>query len=127
MHRNSDRLKMAKTFNVKLHHYLTPIPVFNVDGIPNKSGEITHYTKILVQIGGHVGQIHAAISNLGKRPLILGHNWLKKYNPNINWMEELITFTEDYPLQEEDVFAMRGLFTEKEGKTMYILDINMYL
>ena len=69
--------KWAKAFNVKLHKYLTPIPVFNMDGTPNKSGEITHYAKILVQMGGHIGQVQAAISNLGNRPLILGHNWLK--------------------------------------------------
>ena len=43
-------------------------------------------------------------------------------------MEKLIMFTEDYPTQkEEDPFAMRGLFTGKEGKTLYILDINSYL
>ena len=118
----------AKTFNVKLHKYLMPIPVFNVDGTLNKAGEITHYTKILVQMGGHVRQVHVAISDFGTRPLILGYNWLKKYNPNINWMEELIMIQEDYPTQkEEDAFAMRGLFTEKDGETMYALDINMYL
>ena len=37
-------------------------------------------------------------------------------------------FTEDYPTQEEEeAFAMRGVFTEKEGETLYILDINVYL
>ena len=50
---------------VKLHKYLTPIPVFNMDGLPNKLGNITHYAKILVQMGGHVGQINVAISDLG--------------------------------------------------------------
>ena len=119
--------KWAKAFNIKLHKYLMPIPVFNVDGTPNKSGEIMHYAKNLVQMGDHIGQIHVAISNLRKRPLILGHDWLKKYNPNINWMEELIIFTKDYPSQEGDAFAIRGLFTEKKGKTMYVLDINTYL
>ena len=105
-----------------------PIPVFNINSTPNKTGEITHYAKILVQMGGHVGQVHAAISDLGKWPLILGHDWLKKYNPNINWMEELITFQNEHPTQETDkAFAMRGLFTEKDGETMYTLDINAYL
>ena len=69
-----------------------------------------------------------AISDLGKQPLMLGHDWLKKYNPNINWMEEIITIQEDYLMQEEeDAFAMRGLFMGKDGETMYTLDINAYL
>ena len=43
-------------------------------------------------------------------------------------MEELITIQDNYPTQEEeDTFAIRGLFTEKDGETMYCLDINAYL
>ena len=40
--------KWTKVFNVKLHKYLKPIPVFNVNRTPNKSEEIMHYAKILV-------------------------------------------------------------------------------
>ena len=49
--------KWAKAFNIKLHKYLTPILVFNINGTSNKSGEIMHYAKILVKMGGHIGQV----------------------------------------------------------------------
>ena len=115
-------------FGVKLHKYLTPILVFNVNGTPNKLGELTHYAKILVQMEGYVRQVNAAISSLEKCPLVLEHNWLKKYNPDINWQEELIMFTENYPLEDkEKVFVINRLFIEKDGGTLYTLNLDTYL
>ncbi|KIM68038.1 hypothetical protein SCLCIDRAFT_72164, partial [Scleroderma citrinum Foug A] len=33
----------------------------------------------------HVEKLWCAVTCLGKVPLILGHNWLKKHNPDIDW------------------------------------------
>ncbi|KIM58954.1 hypothetical protein SCLCIDRAFT_75643, partial [Scleroderma citrinum Foug A] len=44
----------------------------NVDGTRNQEGDITHY-------------LWCAVMCLGKLPLILGHDWLKKHNPDIDW------------------------------------------
>ena len=84
--------QQAKAFGVQQYKYLAPILVFNVDRSPNKLEHITHYAKILVQIGEYVGTISTAISDLGSRPPILGYDWLKWYNPDINWQEHIIMF-----------------------------------
>jgi hypothetical protein len=33
-----------------------------------------------------------AVSNLGKVELFIGHEWLKKHNPNIDWRTSTLTF-----------------------------------
>ena len=43
-------------------------------------------------------------------------------------MEELITFTENYPTdKEKQAFVMNRLFTRKDGETLYTLNLAMYL
>ena len=121
--------KWTKTLGVKLHKYLTPILVFNVNRTPNKSESIMHYAKILVWMRGQAEWINAAISDLGKRPLILEHNWLKKYNPDINQKQHLISFLggRHTIYEESNHFAANRLFTRPEDKILYTLDIAAYL
>jgi Retroviral aspartyl protease len=63
----------------------TPRPVHNVDGTPNKSGEITHSVDLYVQLGNKEQCIWFFVTNLGKDRMILGHPWLRTFNPQINW------------------------------------------
>ena len=85
-----------------------------------------HYAKILIQMGGYIGQINMAISDLEKQPLIIGHDYLKKYNPDINGHKEFIKFNDDYITEEDNKkFSMNGLFMG-EG-TIYYFNLMMYL
>jgi hypothetical protein len=63
----------------------TPRPVHNIDGTPNKSGEITHSINLYVQLGNKEQRIRFFVTNLGKDRMILGHPWLRTFNPQINW------------------------------------------
>ncbi|GLB45353.1 putative reverse transcriptase-rnase h-integrase [Lyophyllum shimeji] len=63
----------------------TPIGTRNVDGTPNVSGPITHYTWIDLVIGGHVARTRFLVQNLENEDMILGLPWLKRFNPDINW------------------------------------------
>ena len=112
--------KWARHFNVCLYPYLNPIPVFNVDGTPNKSGQITHYAKIWVQMGNHIGRVNAAVSDLGHRPLILGHDWLQRYNPEIDWKAQILKF----PRTQQQ--RPHVLFTNQK-ESVYVMDIQQYL
>ncbi|GLB38887.1 putative retrotransposable element tf2 155 kda protein type 1-like [Lyophyllum shimeji] len=69
----------------------TPIGTRNVDGTPNVSGPITHYTWIDLVIGGHVAQTRFLVQNLGNEDMILGLPWLKRFNPDINWETGIVT------------------------------------
>ncbi len=43
-------------------------------------------------IGGHAERINLAVMNLGKKDVYLGHDWLKRHNPSVNWKTQLIIF-----------------------------------
>ncbi len=64
---------------------LVPIPVYNADGTRNTGGDITEFIELRMMIGGHAKHIDLAVTNLGKKDIYLGHNWLKRHNPSVNW------------------------------------------
>ncbi len=43
-------------------------------------------------IRGHVERIDLAVMNLGKKDIYLGHDWLKRHNPSVNWKTQSILF-----------------------------------
>jgi hypothetical protein len=62
-----------------------PQPVHNIDGTPNKSGEITHSIDLYIQLGNKEQRVRFFVTNLGKDRMILGHLWLRTFNPQIDW------------------------------------------
>ncbi|KIM57895.1 hypothetical protein SCLCIDRAFT_95692, partial [Scleroderma citrinum Foug A] len=60
---------------LQLSKLMKPVPVLNVDGTRNQE----------VSVGKHAEKLWCAVTCLGKVPLILDHDWLKKHNPNIDW------------------------------------------
>ncbi len=71
---------------------LVPIPVYNADGTRNAGGDITKFVKLRMTIGGHTERIDLAVTNLGKKDIYLGHDWLKHHNHSVNWKTQLIIF-----------------------------------
>ena len=69
-----------------LSKLIKPVPVLNVNGTRNQEGDITHYVLLTVGVGKHAEKLWCEVTCLGKVPLILGHDWLKKHNPDIDWM-----------------------------------------
>ena len=69
-----------------------PIPVRNADGTPNKAGSITAFDEVRLVIGEHSELVKLAVTDLGGHGLFLGHDWLKKHNPTIDWSLDTIVF-----------------------------------
>ena len=46
-----------------------------------------------IEINGHKKQLEAAVTDLNGTYMFLGHDWLVKYNPEINWKSRTIKFT----------------------------------
>jgi len=69
------------------------IPVFNVDGSPNKAGQISEVVDIVFCYKTHSERIFLAVSRLGKQSLILGYDWLKDHNPRIDWEKGEVEMT----------------------------------
>ena len=64
--------------------------VFNADRIKNR--EVTRVAPLEIKINGHKEQLEAAVMDLDGTDMFLGHNWLVKHNPEVNWKNSIIWF-----------------------------------
>jgi len=62
---------------------LCNIPVFNINGSPNKAGQISEVVDVVLCYKTHSERMLLAVSRLGKQSLILGYNWLKDHQKRI--------------------------------------------
>ena len=65
--------------------------VFNADG--TKNGEVTKVAPLEVEINKHKETLEAVVTDLNEMDMFLGHNWLVKHNPEVNWKNGTIKFT----------------------------------
>jgi len=65
--------------------------VFNADG--TKNGEVTKVAPLEIEINGHKETLEAAVIDLDGTDMFLGHDWLVKHNPEVNWKNGTIKFT----------------------------------
>ena len=65
--------------------------VFNADG--TKNGEVTKVAPLEIKINRHKETLEAAATDLDGMDMFLGHDWLVKHNPEVNWKNETIKFT----------------------------------
>ena len=65
--------------------------VFNADG--TKNGEVTRIALLKIKINGHKEYIKAAVMDLNRMDIFLGHDWLVKHNLEINQKEGKKWFT----------------------------------
>src|SRR5271155_3986804 len=75
----------AKSCRFHLLKLSKPIPVYNIDGTPNEARSVTEVVDLILRYKNHSEQTIFAVSSLWKQKLILGHSWLHKHNPEINW------------------------------------------
>ena len=66
-------------------HLLHTIPVYNIDGIPNEAGSIKEEVDLICNYGDHTELATFSVTSVGCLAIILGHTWLVKHNPEINW------------------------------------------
>ena len=71
--------------NLVIHKLANLYHVINVDGTPNKVGQITKYVWAYVEIGSHKTIQHLFVTNLGNKEMMIGYSYLYKHNPNIDW------------------------------------------
>lgn len=69
------------------------IPVYNVDGTRNSGGSIEEELEMMLTIDGHKEKVVFEVCNLGGQNIILGHSWLVKHNPEVDWRTGNVLFT----------------------------------
>jgi len=78
--------------------------VFNADRTKNR--EVTRVVPLEIKINGHKEQLEVAVTDLDGTDMFLGHNWLVKHNPEVNWKNGTIKFIrcpEQYTMKHEDI------------------------
>jgi hypothetical protein len=70
----------AKSSQFQLLKLSEPIPIFNIDGTPNKDGAVMEVVGLILPYKSHSEHALFAVSNLRKQKLILRHSWLYKHN-----------------------------------------------
>jgi hypothetical protein len=78
-------IEWVKLNNVPTCPLTKPIPVYNIDGTANDAGAITDIADVILHYENHSEHTQLAVTRLGKQSLILGYNWLRNHNPEINW------------------------------------------
>jgi len=78
--------------------------VFNADGMKNR--EVTRVVPLEIKINSHKEQLEVAVTDLDGMDMFLGHDWLVKHNPEVNWKNSTIRFTrcpEQCTMKHEDI------------------------
>jgi len=54
---------------------------------------MTRVASLKIKINGYKKELEAAVTDLDGMDMFLGHDWLVKYNPEVNWKNGTIKFT----------------------------------
>ena len=82
--------QLVKNKNIQMKKINFSFEVFNADGTKNK--EVTKVVPLEVEINGHKETLEAAVTDLDGIDMFLGHDWLVKHNPEVNWKNGTIKF-----------------------------------
>ena len=101
--KNFMQLLYVKKLQLPIKEMLEPQMVFNVNGMPNKSGEIKYYTDINVQTRQNYMTFQFFLTSIGDRA-ILRYPWMSATQSCIDWRKGWINH-EHLPI----VFQVPGL------------------
>ena len=75
----------VRTKGINTQSISRPIPVYNVDGSPNKAGQISEVVDVVLRYKTYSERTLLTVSSLGRQNMILSYTWLKDHNPEVNW------------------------------------------
>jgi len=85
----NEQLVKNKRIQTKPINFL--FEIFNADGTKNR--EVTKVAPLEIEINRYKETLEAAVIDLDGTDMFLGHNWLVKHNPEVNWKNGIIKFT----------------------------------
>src|SRR5229473_997580 len=85
--------RLVNQYNMKMVPLPKEVVVCNVDNTTNVQGMLKEQVFLAVHIKDHQEVLCFYVSDLGKDEIILGHNWLKQHNPNIDWRDATINLS----------------------------------
>ena len=85
--------RVVESNNLVTEQLANPFDVINVDGTPNRNGQITHTLRASLQIGSHMSNQNILITDIGRKDMIIGMTFLRRHNPEIDWAAGKWRFT----------------------------------
>ncbi|KAF8628756.1 hypothetical protein AX17_005920 [Amanita inopinata Kibby_2008] len=90
--------RTVKKYGIPTKKLKIPYDCHNADGSENTGGKITSKVSLKIKFKGHPWMIvEALVIKLWSHNMLLGHNWLSKHNPTINWNEGIVTYKDCPP------------------------------
>jgi len=78
--------RFVKEKQVRTRKLMKEIPVRNIDGTSNVAGPISCFAELGLKIGDHEEEKAAfMVTDLGSDDVIIGIDWLRYHNPEIDW------------------------------------------
>ncbi|CAK5267057.1 unnamed protein product [Mycena citricolor] len=84
----------ARAEKLDIQELPQPIVAGNADNTKNISGRITHYIDLRMRIGPHVETRTFLLTCLGKARIFIGLDWLTEHNPEVDWQEQTMRFSQ---------------------------------
>jgi len=111
--------QLVKNRRIQMKPINISFEVFNTDGTKNR--EVIKVVPLEIKVNGHKKILKAAVMDLNRMDIFLGHDWLVKHNPEVNWKNSTIRFTrclESCTIKHEDImFKTRRTKTKETTET----------
>jgi len=103
---------------------VTPIYPRNVDGTLNKQGPICHTAILRMEMGEeHKETTEMAVTNIGQHDILLGTDWFRAHNPQINWAKNQLRLdccpTSCYPNHPNETSDLAHLLPTEDLEAHY--------
>ena len=119
--------------DLRTHKLAKPITVYNVDGMENKTGTITWYVDVNLQIGNRTTATKLLVTGLGHQKIILGFPCFEEQNLEINWETGTLTWRKENRTpatsikvldEEEYLNRAQNTLDEDEESIISFMDVN---
>jgi len=107
--KNFMSLDYTKHLHLPIKTLKEPRWLFNVDGTPNRAGDLKYYTNLATRMGTQMKTLQYFLSDLGDSRVILGYLWFTAAQPKIDWARGWITH-DQLPIVLQSCNAARAQF-----------------
>src|SRR6266853_460192 len=112
--KNFMSLDYAKHLHLPIKTLKEPRRLFNVDGTPNKAGDLKYYTDLGTRTGTNTRTLRYFLSDLGDSRVILGYPWFVAAQPKIDWARGWIAH-DQLPIVLRSVDAAKAQFLPRQA------------
>jgi len=85
-------LDYAKYLHLPIKTLKEPRKLFNVDGTPNRAGDLKYFTDLTTRTGTKSTTLRYFLLDLGDNKVILGYPWFAAAQPKVNWAKGWIAY-----------------------------------